>query len=153
MCKNFKEIIDGTAALQYTIELAVSGQRDNCRYDPVDSSKEKLDRLKKHQEAWKELKWSRDLKIPMSSGGLWEIYGGVLAQNTEQGEIQFYQLPSDLRGIEEKRWTLPGDFGFVVRDFSMDPGQDLLVLVQTLDAPGESLSLDQVPRYASDAFP
>ncbi|KAF5312727.1 hypothetical protein D9619_002879 [Psilocybe cf. subviscida] len=135
VCKNFKEIIDGTAALQYTIELAVSGQRNNCHYDPVDSSKEKLDRLKKHQEAWKELKWSRDLKIPMSSGGLWEIYGGVLAQNTEQGEIQFYQLPSDLRGIEEKRWTLPGDFGFVVRDFSMDPGQDLLVLVQTLDAP------------------
>lgn len=138
--------------MQYIIELAASGQRDNSLYESEDSSKEKLEKLRKHQEAWKELQWSRNFTIPMSTGGLWELYGGVLAQNTDQGEIQFYQLPSDLRGIEEKRWTLPGDFGFTIRDFGMDPRQDLLVLVENLDAPGERPSNIVVSPRFSDAL-
>ena len=68
----------------------------------------------------------------MESGGLWELYGGVLAQSTEEGTLTFIQLPSDLRSIEEEVWTL-GNFGLVVRDFGMDPSQDLLVLIQSPD--------------------
>jgi hypothetical protein len=94
------------------------------------TSEERLSRLRKHRSAWKNLTWSREVKIPMKDGGLWELFGGVLGHSTQKGELNFHQLPSDIRGIEEKTWTLGPDFGCTVGDFSMDPYQDLLVLVE-----------------------
>jgi len=121
----------GTASLQYIIELALGCQRDvpQC---PM-SSASKLERLKQHRMAWKNLKYSREYQIPMGDGNLWELSGGVLAQNTSDGTIQFYQLASDLRFIEEKIWTIGPNLGVAIRDFGMDPSQDLLVLVQDPD--------------------
>ena len=117
--------------MQYTFELAAAGQVNGPESSAA-SSASRLEALKKHQSSWDNLKWSRELCIPMESGGLWELYGGVLAQSTAEGTLTFLQLPSDLRSIEEKVWTL-GKFGFVVRDFGMDPSQDLLVLIQSPD--------------------
>ena len=42
--------------------------------------------------------------------------------------IDFVQLPSRLRGIPMRQWRLIFDFN--VRDFSMDPSQDLLVIIE-----------------------
>ena len=117
--------------MQYAIELAAAGQVNGPETSGA-SSASRLEALKKHQSSWDNLKWSRELRIPMEGGGLWELYGGVLAQSTEEGKLTFMQLPSDLRSIEEKVWTL-GNLGLVVRDFGMDPSQDLLVLVQSPD--------------------
>ena len=69
----------------------------------------------------------------MGDGNLWELSGGVLALSTSDGTIQFYQLASDLRFIEEKNWTIGPNLGVPIRDFGMDPFQDLLVLVQNPD--------------------
>lgn len=93
------------------------------------SSASRLESLKKHQSNWGSLKWSRELRIPMEDGDSWELYGGVLGQSTADGRLIFTQLPSDLRSIEEKVWTLGPNLGLVVQDFGMDPAQDLLVLV------------------------
>ena len=117
--------------MQYAIELAAAGQVNGPESSAI-SSASRLGALKNHQSSWDNLKWSRELRIPMKNGDLWELYGGVLAQSTEEGTLTFMQLPSDLRSIEQKVWTL-GDFGLVVRDFGMDPSQDLLVLIQTPD--------------------
>ncbi|KAG5653347.1 hypothetical protein H0H81_000969 [Sphagnurus paluster] len=65
----------------------------------------------------------------MSRAGLWELCSGVLAQNNPDKSLTFHRLPSLYRSIEEKEWTLEG-FGFPLRDFGMDPSQDLLVLVE-----------------------
>lgn len=92
----------------------------------------RLKLLQEHQVSWDRLSWSREVKIPMRQGGLWELYGGVLAQSTEEDTIIFNQLPSDLRSIEEREWTL-GDFGMTVCDFAMDPSQNLLVLIENPD--------------------
>lgn len=123
-----KDLVDQTPTLQYTINLAVAGQESSCA--GVDSPAALLDALKRHQNAWDELKWSRQLRLPMRSGGLWELYGGVLAQSDEEGGIFFYRLPSDLRSIEEKQWSLGPSFPCPVRDFAMDPSQDLLLLIE-----------------------
>ena len=116
--------------MQYAIELAAAGQV-NGPETSGSSSSSRLEALKKHQSSWDNLKWSRELRIPMEDGSLWELYGGVLAQSTVEGTLTFMQLPSDLRSIEEKVWTLGPKLGLVVRDFGMDPSQDLLVLIQS----------------------
>ena len=117
--------------MQYAIELAAAGQVNGPETSGT-SSASRLEALKKHQSSWDNLKWSRELRIPMKGGGLWELYGGVLAQSTAEGTLTFTQLPSDLKSIEEKVWTLR-NLGVVVRDFGMDPSQDLLVLIQSPD--------------------
>jgi hypothetical protein len=128
-------LIDKTASLQYTIELAISGQLDGCP-DPVSSSGDRLSILKKHQSAWKQLKWTKELTIPMmmSNDSLGipqtELSGGVLGQKNRKDQFTFHQLPSELRGIKEKTWTLYPDWGFFTESFTMDPYQDLLVLVE-----------------------
>lgn len=131
MCSLFRDLILETASLQYIIELAVAKQI-NGPPSAVSSSR-RLELLKNYQSAWKNLKWSREVKIPIESGGLWELYGGVLAQNRADGAIVFHQLPSDLRSIDARTWTLGPDFGMMIRDFAMDPSQDLLVLIESPD--------------------
>ena len=66
----------------------------------------------------------------MFHGGLWELYGNVLAQITQDGRtLHFKQLPSQSRAIEEKGWTV--DISqFRMRDFGIDPAQDLLIIVE-----------------------
>ncbi|KAF8807737.1 hypothetical protein BYT27DRAFT_7189834 [Phlegmacium glaucopus] len=125
----FQKLIKDTASLQYIIELAAAGQTNGPEASGT-SSADRLEALKKHQSSWGSLNWSRELRIPMESGGLWELYGGVLAQSTAEGTLTFTQLPSDLRSIEEKVWTLGPNLGLVLRDFGMDPSQDLLVLIE-----------------------
>ena len=65
----------------------------------------------------------------MLDGGVWELYGGVLAQAIDDSTLSFTQLPSEIRGIPSKSWvvkSLPGP----IRDFVMDPSQDLLVIAE-----------------------
>lgn len=121
----------GTASLQYIIELALAKQIDGPLSTAPSSGR--LELLKNHQSAWENLEWSREVKIPMENGGLWELYGGVLAQSKDDGAIVFHQLPSDLRSIDAKTWTVGPDFGMIVRDFAMDSSQDLLVLIESPD--------------------
>lgn len=58
----------------------------------------------------------------------WEFLGGVLGLSAGS-RLRFIQVPSKLRSIEEKRWTIE-DIGFKVKDFGMDPAQDLLVVLE-----------------------
>jgi len=67
----------------------------------------------------------------MRDGGLWELYGGVLAQQEADGVFHFLRLPSDLRGIEERRWSVAPRGHIAVRDFGIEPSQDSLALVES----------------------
>ncbi|KAH7926864.1 hypothetical protein BV22DRAFT_1032479 [Leucogyrophana mollusca] len=89
----------------------------------------RLHALRNHQKAWDSMTWSETGFIFMEQGHCWELCGGVLCQATGTGGLSCVQLPSRFRGIEEKRWTL-ANFGFNVRDFTIDPSQDLLVLLE-----------------------
>ena len=127
----FRDLISGTASLQYIIELAAAGQRDEplCKM----SSTKRLEMLRHHQTSWKDMKWTRDYRIPMEAAGVWELYGGVLGQSTHSGALRFHQLPSDLRSIDEKTWSV-GPFNDIpMRDFGMDPSEDLLVIIASIN--------------------
>ncbi|TFK36862.1 hypothetical protein BDQ12DRAFT_633178 [Crucibulum laeve] len=128
-CHLLQALVENTTALKYTIDLAISGQDDGLT--SALGTAERYALLKKYQAAWDNVTWKDERRLRMFHGGLWELYGGVLAQNNSSGELVFYQLPSSIRGIEEKEWSHKhSKFLFHVRDFGMDPSSDLLVLIQ-----------------------
>uniref|UniRef100_A0A0W0FGW4 F-box domain-containing protein n=1 Tax=Moniliophthora roreri TaxID=221103 RepID=A0A0W0FGW4_MONRR len=126
-CKYIRSLVDDSSNLQHKIELSITQKEDGI-YSPLTVA-EKLRALRNHQRAWDRLEWKQDKCVPMAGGSLWELFGNVLAQQDDSGSILFRQLPSRYRGIEEKEWRIQPDIPRV-RDFGMDPSQDLLVLIE-----------------------
>jgi hypothetical protein len=124
----FNDLVVRTANLQLIIELHAAGQEKGPTNSKI-SSAGQLYALKQREAAWDKLKWSKEERVPMLNGGLWELYGGVLAQSNGP-DITYRRLPSIHRFIEEAEWTV-GGFGLPIRDFGMDPAQDLLILVES----------------------
>lgn len=92
------------------------------------STHERLKLLRTYEASWKNTEWNEHTTVPSPNGSLWELNGNVWAHSRGSDAIDFVQLPSRLRGIPIRQWTLK--FDFVPRDFSMDPSQDLLVTVE-----------------------
>ncbi|KAI6162075.1 hypothetical protein EDD17DRAFT_1776906 [Pisolithus thermaeus] len=88
----------------------------------------KLAALRRYQDAWGTLQWTNTKDIPMLRGNVWELYGGVLALSDLNRTIRFRRLPSQIREIEEHVWSV-STFDMDLRDFTIDPAQDLLVLI------------------------
>lgn len=125
VCRLFHSIVQGDSA-QYEIELAVSGMVDGPPSTLTTS--DRLALLKERNAAWESLRWVESRDIPMMQGHIWELYGDVFAQSSTSDVLHFRQLPSNYRKIEEKTWGVALDIN--VRDFTMDPAQDLLVLIE-----------------------
>ncbi|KAJ3875709.1 hypothetical protein F5051DRAFT_413564 [Lentinula edodes] len=129
VCKMFHDIITETARLIYDIELVVAEREDGLSCSL--SAMEKLELLRNQQARWDKLEWSSQTRYPMKDAGLWELFGNVLAQNNPDGSFVFVQLPSVHRNIPEREWKVKPTTPRFVRDFGMDPSQDLLVLIET----------------------
>lgn len=127
VCRLFHDLIDAAAVLQYKTELAVAGMEDGPSSDL--STVDRLTKLKAYQDAWSCLRFDSQKIVPMLRGEVWELYGGVLAQARGPKILNFRQLPSVIRGIDEREWTT--ELGFIIRDFGMDPSQELLVVIET----------------------
>ena len=107
------------------MELAIAGMEDSGNY-PLAASRSMLSQ---HQRAWTNLQWTNAGQTP-NRGSYWELCGNVFAQYArDNSEIQFKQLPSRSRDIHEKDWTVDAR-AFEIQDFGMDPGQDLLVVIE-----------------------
>ena len=91
------------------------------------TTSERLELLRRYEAAWKNIEWSEHHTIPYTPGTEWELYGNVLGHTEGNDVIDFVQLPSRLRGIHLRQWTL--EFDFDVQHFTMDPSQDLLVTI------------------------
>ncbi|KAH7926824.1 hypothetical protein BV22DRAFT_323419 [Leucogyrophana mollusca] len=126
VCRLFYSIITGSVALEYIVELLAAGMDDGI-HPSADITR--LHALRNHQKAWDSMTWTETGYIFMEWGHRWKLCGGVLCQATGTGDLSCVQLPSRCREIEDKRWTL-ANFGFNVRDFTVDPSQDLLVLLE-----------------------
>ena len=123
----FKSLIDETTTFQYRIALFASGMEDGPPGHMTTS--ERFDLLRKYEASWKTIEWTEHNSLISGTGGVWELYGNVWAHSKERDDvIEFVRLPSRIRGIPMRQWTLR--FEFSVRDFSMDPSQDLLVAIE-----------------------
>lgn len=124
----FHHTISISTPLQYTIDLAIAGLEDNPDHPLRRPAKRPL--LRTYRDAWNNLshltaRHSNTVRIPLEGGFSWELAGGVLGQSVEPNQLRFDRLGSKLRGIEPQTWTF--DVSLDLRDFTMDPGQDLLV--------------------------
>lgn len=140
VCRLFNNMVMQSAALQYKIELAIAGMEDGSASGLTISDRRQ--RLWEHQAAWRDLRWRSDTIIPMLRGGVWELYGGVLAQARGKRTLCFTQLPSEIRGIPQRNWEVEVDAP--IRDFGLDPSLDLLVVI-------EQPSREYVVAYAASS--
>ncbi|KAK0463767.1 uncharacterized protein EV420DRAFT_1638686 [Desarmillaria tabescens] len=125
--QRFLALITETVTLEYTIELALHGHVDYAAAPP---SADRLDQLRKHNHAWNSLNGTWSDSIPNLQGHVWELFGNVLAQHNGSGSLIFTRLPSSSRSIERKEWSISLS-GLRIRDFGMDPSQNLLVLIES----------------------
>lgn len=128
----------------YTLELAKSRMISVVPPDEAPIFSNRLALLRERERAWRVLGWRkrRTIELP-PTGSLYEFVGGVYANgrdgdNSLTTSISFAELPSlgsqskvpdpSNHKQELKLWThlLPD---VCIIDFTMDPLQDLLVLV------------------------
>ncbi|KAE9402526.1 hypothetical protein BT96DRAFT_991162 [Gymnopus androsaceus JB14] len=134
VCKRLRDIIGETAGLIYIIALAIAGQQDGRISSS--SAVERLEMLRIHQAHWAELRWSKKSEYPMQAihNGIWKLCGNILAHLDIDGNLNFVQIPSAYRNIPEREWTVMVS-PRRIRDFGIDPGQDLLVLLRRVTGP------------------
>ena len=117
-----------TVTLQYCIALFASGMVNGPPGSLTTS--ERLELLRRYEASWETFEWSEKntLDYPSPHGPSWEFYGNVSVRRRGKDAIDFVQLPSGLRGIPMRQWTIT--FDFIIGHFSMDPSQDLLVIIE-----------------------
>jgi hypothetical protein len=126
VCRLLHTVVEQNALLQYTIELAISGMQNGP--PSAMGHANRLTALRNSQTAWNKLQWTGTKDIPLLQGNLYELSGGIFVQSNHLGGLEFRRLPSHYRGIDEHVWSL--DLPDVdLRDFALDPAQDLLVLI------------------------
>ncbi|KAL5520790.1 hypothetical protein ACEPAF_2793 [Sanghuangporus sanghuang] len=138
----FNEIITTHVAVQYHIELGISGMVNGppIPYAPF-TTDERLRRLRIYQSRWKHFDFKHAQTVRKVTGSVWELASGILAQGvstsvaehigrTAVRKLLFTRLPSSARVESRTReWTHEYP-DFAIRDFTMDPTQDLLVLLR-----------------------
>lgn len=137
-CQLLHKLVETSASIRYQIEREVANvvHGESCL-----SSADCLTLLKKTEYNWATLRFSRVEEVKSRQGNLWELFGGVLAFslrpsdhfNTYEG-LSFTELPSAVRATasETRRLT---NLGSNIRDFGMDPAQDLLIIIEVIQAP------------------
>ncbi|THH13948.1 hypothetical protein EW146_g6329 [Bondarzewia mesenterica] len=133
-CKYIHDIIQRSAELQYKIELAadglVSGDREAL------STAECLQLLLDHRKAWHSLTWVKEECVGMPGRcDAYELVGGVFAK-TMAGTSQLDSPPHHFMAswlptrLQPERHLVFEDIGVSVKDFAIDPTQDLLAIVE-----------------------
>ena len=137
VCRTFNIIIKDTLALQYIVSLAACGMQDDLSMTLCQGTAERLQRLREHEAAWREIAWSDGgvIKHMAACDFPTAISGSVLAflkqyngvpGNSEVGDRLFLlRIPSKLRGIPGESWELKG-LG-EMSNLCIDAAQDLLL--------------------------
>jgi hypothetical protein len=129
-------IVAASSRLQYTLALAKHRLLDihpAAQHPPYAA---RLRLLTDRESAWSSLRWKarHTLKLP-PTGSVYEFVGGIYGNGREDdnritASISFLELPTASSDPARplRTWTHPmGDVTII--DFTMDPSQDLLVLV------------------------
>lgn len=89
--------------------------------------------MKRYEKAWDNLHFEKSELPDLVVTNVWEMVGNVLAlrqphENGPGSSITFKTLPSPLRQIPSRTWTL-SNFTIPIKDFQIDVSQDLLVVL------------------------
>lgn len=98
---------------------------------------ERMAALRAYTDAWRDLAWSEYDKIDIPGSAMPQFSDGVVAYlSTDRRALTVHQLPSKLRRLGARSWTLT--FDFVIARFALDAAQDLLALVPICATPSPS---------------
>ncbi|TFK85394.1 hypothetical protein K466DRAFT_494844, partial [Polyporus arcularius HHB13444] len=130
ICSLLRNVIQDSLELQYRIELAADGLVDGIGCSL--STSERLARLLELRARWHYLDWA-DVK-PIQAPAMcqaYELVDGVFASSMGNGlsgsrHLALTWLPNRR---EAERTVERSDLGVTVRDFAIDPSQDLMALV------------------------
>jgi hypothetical protein len=112
--------------MQYVIRIGMHGYKD-VHENGGGTIVSKREQFEQFIDRWKLLDWVESrIKIPSFSSHA--LAGGLLAVS-DKSSITFVELPSRLRQSPLRIWTRT-DIDFPISHIFMDPGQDLLVLVE-----------------------
>ncbi|KAJ7667391.1 hypothetical protein B0H17DRAFT_253635 [Mycena rosella] len=127
VCRLWKNIIDSSTDIQYTLELWADGFIVGASGNS--SAVEKLKALHERRRAWLSLNWSSRTVIPIDpTSRAYELVDGVFAQlNVGIQSFTAVWLPSALDHVPKT--TSNSDLGIDPRDFVIDPTQDLVAFV------------------------
>jgi hypothetical protein len=131
VCKGLKGWIDRSSALQYSIRLAMCAYKDGppATGGAFSTSAARLEALQEHLTRWKYMDWAEQrIEIPEADEPCSAaLVGGVYAVS-EGTTITCFELPSRIRQIPLRTWTHVNTFN--ARSLTIDPSQDLLVLME-----------------------
>lgn len=131
--------------MQYIISLAECGMRDGLSAIVYERTAERLQQLREHEAAWREVGWTdgstishlaaRDLPT-ISSGG---VLAFLKQSDGDSGDPEYgdrlflLRVPSRLRGIPGESWELNG-LG-EMSNVCIDSAQDLLLFQRYVQKP------------------
>lgn len=135
VCRTLHVLVQNTIELQYVIELGADALRDGPP-DVVLPTVARLNRLLDLRRAWRALDWRWMATVSLYGRCLaYELVGGVFAKSMRNSDGGGHFIARWLPGIadagKEIVWE---DVGIAMRDFAIDPSQDLVAYVEADDA-------------------
>ncbi|KAI0059718.1 hypothetical protein BV25DRAFT_1828696 [Artomyces pyxidatus] len=140
-CRHLRDLITGSVALQYSIELFACGTLDGAQGPHTVPVPDRLDRLRHYAAAWERLLWTNHISLPHVVGfDLPLVVSGdtlLLLRVADLGgtvsRVYVQRLPSALRDIEEHRVIPRIPAHSALLDFTISSDQDLLVFRELRD--------------------
>ncbi|KIJ46456.1 hypothetical protein M422DRAFT_250048 [Sphaerobolus stellatus SS14] len=133
-CRLFNALVNGTPSIQYNSELDKAGFVDTGACSDL-CLVDRLKELRAVQKNWATLSFRGRYIVPEITGTIaWDLVGGILAylcrSLDDRNGLSFIQLRSTAQDCREPRIWTHEDIGLAnLRDFTIYPAQDLVVLV------------------------
>ncbi|KAI0319361.1 hypothetical protein OF83DRAFT_1170314 [Amylostereum chailletii] len=129
-CRQLHKLICDVSSLQYKITLPSTGMNDGPDRT-LPAAAERLDRLRMHRDAWRELDWNEAAPWAIPSPYRVGISSGIfVAFFPEESKLILWRPPSSLRNVARLDWELK--LPCVPYDICIDASQDLLAVVENL---------------------
>ncbi|KAJ7869197.1 hypothetical protein B0H14DRAFT_3440898 [Mycena olivaceomarginata] len=152
----FRSLIRESSRLQFTLELAKHRMLSLLPPTELPSYSARLKLLRDRERNWRSPQhWSSLQKLTLPpTGTVYEFTGGYYANGRDDDNkitsgISFFELPSTESTGPLKSWT-HGMGGIKIVDFTMDPPQDLLVLVALAPPQCESVYQIHLRSFATN---
>ncbi|KAI0251641.1 hypothetical protein BJV78DRAFT_415852 [Lactifluus subvellereus] len=143
VCKQLHLLVASSLGLQYRIELAAEGLVDGPPGGLAPTTAARMEQLLERRAAWRALRPRRRAAVALAGHcHAYELVGGLFAKALEEygaaRRLVASWLPSTAAG--ETRLVVD-DLGVRIKDFALDPAQDLVVLLEHRPASSSASAL------------
>ncbi|GJJ09894.1 hypothetical protein Clacol_004118 [Clathrus columnatus] len=131
-CRRLYQIVKNSLVLQYRIAQLASNVIDTGKSSL--NIRKRLDLLYQFERNWTTLDFTSTHKTIKRNSDTWELTRGVLAfgfgrTRKPPSGLDFTQTPSNMRTTQGRTWRYD-DLNVNIRDFTIDPCQDLVVVIE-----------------------